>query len=197
MSRHTAEAATQDYDDLTERVERFLATWEQGHEPTLGAFLPESPPSHRRYVLSELIKVDLEQRIERGISRRLEQYAREFPELLEASGEPPVDLIYEEYHLRRMSGQAVNARDYYERFPKSAGALRRLMGTEDFTASTQLVAAKQIKSYSPGQRLDDFELLKEVGKGAFGSVFKAKQISMQRTVALKVSADKGTEPQTL
>jgi len=44
MSRHTAEAATQDYDDLTERVERFLATWEQGQEPTLAAFLPEQPP---------------------------------------------------------------------------------------------------------------------------------------------------------
>jgi len=197
MSLHAAADATQDYDDLTERVERFLATWEQGHEPHLGPFLPEQPPSHRRYVLSELIKVDLEQRITRGISRRLEQYAREFPELNEATGEPPVDLIYEEYHLRRMSGQAVNARDYYERFPKSANALRRLMGTEDFTQSTQLVAAKQIKTFAAGQRLDDFDLITEVGKGAFGVVYLARQISLQRMVALKISADKGTESQTL
>jgi serine/threonine protein kinase len=196
MSRHTAEAATQDYDDLTERVERFLATWEQGHEPPLGPFLPEQPPNHRRYVLSELIKIDLEQRIARGISRRLEHYAREFPELLE-NGEPPCDLIYEEYHLRRTAGQAVSPRDYYERFPKSANALRRLMGTEDFTASTQLVAAKQIKTFAAGQRLDDFDLITEVGKGAFGSVYLARQVSMQRMVALKVSADKGSEPQTL
>ena len=197
MSRHTAEAATQDYDDLTERVERFLATWEQGQEPTLAAFLPEQPPSHRRYVLSELIKVDLEQRLTRGISRRLEQYARDFPELLEASGEPPVDLIYEEYHLRRTAGQAVVSRDYYERFPKSAAALRRLMGTDQLTNTTQLVAAKQIKTYSAGQRLDDFDLITEVGKGAFASVFLARQVSMQRMVAVKVSADKGSEPQTL
>src|SRR5207248_8053885 len=35
------------------------------------------------------------------------------------------------------------------------------------------------------------------GKGAFGSVFLARQISMQRMVALKLSADKGNEPQTL
>ncbi len=194
---HIADAATQDCDDLVERVERFLQTWEQGHEPPLGPFLPARPPAHRRYVLSELIKVDLEQRISRGISRRLEHYAREFPELLEANGEPPCDLIYEEYHLRRTAGQAASPRDYYERFPKSANALRRLMGTDNLTTSTQLVAAKQIKSFAAGQRLDDFDLIVEVGKGAFGSVYLARQVSMQRMVALKVSADKGSEPQTL
>jgi serine/threonine protein kinase len=194
---HIAEAATQQCDDLVERVERFLQTWDQGHEPPLGPFLPEQPPAYRRYALSELIKVDLEQRLARGISRRLEHYAREFPELLEANGEPPVDLIYEEYHLRRTAGQAANPRDYYDRFPKSANALRRLMGTDNLTTSTQLVAARQIKSFAAGQRLDDFDLIVEVGKGAFGSVFLARQVSMQRMVALKVSADKGTEPQTL
>ncbi len=48
-----------------------------------------------------------------------------------------------------------------------------------------------------GERLDDFDLLVLLGKGAFASVFLARQNSMQRLVALKISADSGNEPQTL
>lgn len=48
-----------------------------------------------------------------------------------------------------------------------------------------------------GQRLDDFDLLLNLGSGAFARVFLARQRSMQRLVAVKVSKDHGTEPQTL
>jgi eukaryotic-like serine/threonine-protein kinase len=196
MSLHlTAEAATQAWDELAERLERFIQTWEQGQEPTISPFLPAEPPAMRRLVLIELIKVDLEQRTTRGRGLRLEHYAKDYPELLE-DGEPPCDLIYEEYHIRRTAGQEVSPQDYYKRFPKSAAALRRMMGA-DVSVSTQLVSTRRIEGFTPGQRLDDFDLLVELGKGAFGSVFLARQISMQRLVALKVSADKGTESQTL
>ncbi|WP_442942993.1 serine/threonine-protein kinase [Nocardia sp. NBC_01503] len=48
-----------------------------------------------------------------------------------------------------------------------------------------------------GQRIDDFDLLTGLGSGAFARVFLARQRSLQRLVAVKVSADHGTEPQTL
>lgn len=48
-----------------------------------------------------------------------------------------------------------------------------------------------------GQRLDDFDLLLPLGQGAFARVFLARQRSMQRLVALKVSADESQEPQTM
>ncbi|MFD4461111.1 serine/threonine-protein kinase [Nocardia sp. NPDC058480] len=48
-----------------------------------------------------------------------------------------------------------------------------------------------------GLRIGDFELLTELGAGAFARVFLARQRSMQRLVAVKISADTGTEPQTL
>lgn len=191
-----AEAATFAWDELSGRLERFIATWDSGSEPTLVEFLPADPPALRRLVLVELVKVDLEQRTQRGRKKPLETYTAEFPELLE-NGEPPCDLIYEEYHIRRTSGEKVTPRDYYERFPRSAAALRRLMGTEDFSATTQVCSAKRIEGFAAGQKVDDFDLLVELGKGAFGSVFLARQLSMQRLVALKLSADKGNEPQTL
>jgi serine/threonine protein kinase len=49
----------------------------------------------------------------------------------------------------------------------------------------------------PGMQVDDFDLLALLGEGGFARVFLARQRSMQRIVALKVSADRGREPQTL
>ncbi len=193
----TQDAATQVWDALAERLDRFLESWEKGELPSIETFLPPpEPPALRRMVLVELVKVDLEQRAARGLLRKLEQYAAEHPELLD-QGEPPCDLIYEEYHVRRSTGENVSPREYYERFPRSSEALKRLLGCDDLSATTQLLGVKRAEGFRVGQQVDDFDLLVELGKGAFGSVFLARQLSMQRLVALKVSADKGNEPQTL
>jgi eukaryotic-like serine/threonine-protein kinase len=48
-----------------------------------------------------------------------------------------------------------------------------------------------------GDLIDDFCLIRKVGVGAFAQVFLARQISMQRLVALKISAERSNEPETL
>ncbi|MFO0929014.1 MAG: serine/threonine-protein kinase [Gemmataceae bacterium] len=48
-----------------------------------------------------------------------------------------------------------------------------------------------------GQRLGDFQLLRLLGSGAFGRVFLARQVSLGRAVALKVSRRQGEEARTL
>jgi serine/threonine protein kinase len=45
----------------------------------------------------------------------------------------------------------------------------------------------------PGQQVDDFEVLRVLGKGAFGTVYLARQISLDRQVALKVTDQRGDE----
>jgi serine/threonine protein kinase len=55
----------------------------------------------------------------------------------------------------------------------------------------------QLTDIEVGQRLDDFDLLIELGSGVFARVFLARQRSLQRLVAVKISANRGTEPQTL
>ncbi|WP_370512253.1 serine/threonine-protein kinase [Skermania sp. ID1734] len=54
-----------------------------------------------------------------------------------------------------------------------------------------------LESIDVGQCLDDFDLLTPLGAGAFARVFLARQRTMQRLVAVKVSENHGTEPQTL
>src|SRR4051794_26001786 len=48
-----------------------------------------------------------------------------------------------------------------------------------------------------GDRVGDFELLRELGYGGFARVFLARQVSLDRLVALKVSADVGHEARAL
>jgi hypothetical protein len=69
-------------------------------------------------------------------------------------------------------------RDRYERWPiacPSCGSSFRLEA-EPTTAT----------SASPGQKVGRFDLLGTVGQGAFGTVFKARDPDLDRTVALKV-----------
>jgi hypothetical protein len=48
-----------------------------------------------------------------------------------------------------------------------------------------------------GERLDDFEVLGTLGRGSFATVYLARQLSLDRQVALKVSPDRGHEARTL
>lgn len=49
----------------------------------------------------------------------------------------------------------------------------------------------------PGAKIDDFEIVKMLGRGAFGHVYLARQVSLDRMVALKVSANRGSEGRTM
>lgn len=48
-----------------------------------------------------------------------------------------------------------------------------------------------------GSSIDEFSILRPLGAGAFAQVYLARQESIQRLVALKVSARAGSEPRTL
>lgn len=183
---------------LSERVEALVTAWEESLEPPrLAEFLPAESGPLRHLALVELIKVDLEYRCQRTQhERRLEQYLAEFPELA-THGELPCDLIYEEYHLRKQAGQSVAAQEYFERFPRQATELGRLLGLESPHLSTSIVGVAKFEEIEVGDSIDDFELLTRLGRGAFATVFLARQQSMQRIVALKISADRGNEPQTM
>lgn len=53
------------------------------------------------------------------------------------------------------------------------------------------------KPFQSGDKVADYELIKPLGKGGFATVFLAKQLSLGRQVALKISPNRGHEAQTL
>ncbi|MCE9555724.1 MAG: serine/threonine protein kinase [Planctomycetes bacterium] len=185
------------WDLLAERINALVTAWDSaGIEPELVQFAPDGPPPVRRLGLIELVKVDMDYRHRRGISGwGVEDYLGRFPEL--ADGGVPCDLVYEEFHLRKQAGEPVIAADFLARFPQQADQLRRLLGLDGAERTTSLFAPVVSAPLSVGETIDDFDLLTELGSGAFATVFLARQRSLQRLVALKTSANAGTEPQTL
>ncbi len=185
---------------LASQLQSFLSAWETGEAPpSVADFLPAEPLALRRMTLVELIKADLEARSQNGRTlRSLDEYLGEFPEL---SVEIPLDLIYEEFQIRKQAGLAPSVEEYLARYPHQATELARLLDWQQAAhVSTSLFGSKKTAggaSLSPGDSIDDFNLLAHLGQGAFASVFLARQNSMQRLVALKISANRSAEPQTL
>jgi eukaryotic-like serine/threonine-protein kinase len=185
-------------DVLAGFLDAFVSAWEASETPPdLKPFLPEGGEI-RRLTLVELIKVDLEYRwLNRNCPKRLPEYLAEFPEL--AGGRIPCDLIYEEFHIRKQSGQQVAAEDYLREFPGQTAELASVLGLKSYETTSFHKSHKQrrLEGVHSGDTIDDFDLLLELGSGAFAKVFLARQRSMQRLVALKVATDTSTEPQTL
>lgn len=186
--------ATRLWAAVSDHLEAFARAWDQG-PPDLAGFAPPDPPEVRRLTLTELIKFDMEQRIQRNIARPLEDYFQDFPEL--TAGGPPCDLLYEDFHLRKRAGETVWAAEYFRRFPDRASELNRLIGGTSSKRSTSVFATRAPDGVKPGDRLDEFDLLALLGEGQFARVYLARQWTMQRLVALKVSAHRGAEAQTL
>ncbi|HEX4147694.1 MAG TPA: serine/threonine-protein kinase, partial [Pirellulales bacterium] len=169
----------------------------KGEPPTIRPHVDTVSPDMRRLALVELVKIDLERRWPRREWREwLEQYAAEYPELAGDDG-LPADLIYEEFHVRKQHGESVRVEEYLERFPQQAGQLRALLAAERPGLTSSLAALPKVEDYEAGQQIDDFDLLAPLGEGAFGKVFLARQRTLGRLVALKISADRGFESQTL
>jgi hypothetical protein len=191
------EMADEAWDQLAGWLESFAAAWkDQGRPPEISDFAPSEPAKMRRLALVELVKLDMEYRVEADHPRRLiEEYCETFPEL--ASDGLPVDLLYEEFHIRRSAGESVDPQEYRQRFPHEYASLQQLLQLNTSAGTTSLLAAAPPVDLKPGDQIDDFELLAFLGKGAFASVFLARQRSLQRLVAVKISSNRGHEPLTL
>ncbi len=201
MDTHKTTMSDEAIDLLTDSLDRFLAAWDQVDEngpPDISEFLPSSPLLRMEFLV-ELIKVDLEMRWqEYSLPKSLDEYSEEFTELQTVA--LPVDLIFEEYVCRQSVDEAVCISDYFARYPDQADGLRQFASQSPDINATVISSSDQFSGVfdlQAGEVIDDFDLIMLLGQGAFAKVFLARQISMQRLVAVKVSADHGTEPQTL
>jgi serine/threonine protein kinase/WD40 repeat protein len=119
----------------------------------------------------------------------------------------PVELLAEEFLDRKRRGEKPTLREYIDHHPELAAEIRdlfpALLMVEDLGdssgATTGSLAADAVAA--PGirlERLGDFRILREIGRGGMGVVYEAEQESLSRRVAVKVlSAAAGLQPKQL
>src|SRR5438046_2021178 len=100
-------------------LDGFIKTYEQARaadsEAHLLDFLPRVEHPLYMDVLRELVRVDLEIAWQEGRAKRLEDYAVDFPELFR-DRRALQETAFEEYRLRRLSGEKPSPREYARRF---------------------------------------------------------------------------------
>jgi serine/threonine protein kinase len=106
---------------------------------------------------------------------------------------PVLTDLVEAFAARVQAGEAVDAEAYARAHPPYEATLRRLLpavlAMTDLGDSNDAQRGGVPATASPSvplERLGDFQLLQEVGRGGMGVVYQAEQVSLGRRVALKV-----------
>ena len=106
------------------------------------------------------------------------------PKTPNSASEATLEAVLDRYLEELAEGRAPDQESYLRAHPDLSDALRGVFRTLDFVEATS--KALNASKLEQGQRLGEFRIIKEVGRGGMGVVYEAIQTSLNRRVALKV-----------
>ncbi|QDT71655.1 serine/threonine-protein kinase [Lacipirellula limnantheis] len=187
-------------------LERFIDAFENARVGAPDALVEQfTPPrDHELYdeIVVELLRIDLEQSWQRGESRSLQAYLDRFGDVL-ANSDCLAKLAFEHYRLQCDSGFPATREDYARsygvevaRWPELERSRRKSTNGQSRLSSDAPLLPPRFPQAA--ERFLDFELVQELGRGAFGCVYLARQAGLaNRNVALKLVRGTSVEPERL
>jgi serine/threonine protein kinase len=148
---------------LDRLCDEFERAWKAGRPPQIEEFLARAAPSLRPNLLRELVKLEVVYRTRQGQKPSPREYRDRFPEL----GDGAPDLFIRA--LKSEVGRAARAETPGHRQQPTVVEIPR-----EGTGATHWPAI-------PG-----YEIIAEIDHGGMGIVYRARQLRLQRTVALKM-----------
>lgn len=113
-----------------------------------------------------------------------------------------LDLAYEEYCLRQEAGERISIESFCNRFPSCRRSLGKLLAVHTLSDDDSILAASMVLDEIKWPELNSdflgFQLLRELGRGAFARVYLAKEPALgNRYVVVKVARYGATEAEML